>query len=44
VLNYSLGQAIVKAHIEKQGDDPKTRWQAFERMLTETHFASDMMD
>jgi hypothetical protein len=44
VLNYSLGQAIVKAHIEKQGDDPKARWQAFERMLTELHFASDMID
>ena len=44
VLNYSLGQDIVKAYVEKQGDDPKARWQAFERMLTEQHFASDMMD
>jgi hypothetical protein len=44
VLNYSLGQQIVKAHIERQGDDPASRWQAFERMLTELHFASDMMD
>jgi len=44
VLNYSMGQEIVKTYIEKQGDDPKARWQAFERMLTELHFASDMMD
>jgi hypothetical protein len=44
VLNYSLGQEIVKTYIEKQGDDPKARWQAFERMLTEQHFASGMVD
>ena len=44
VLNYSLGQDIVKAYIEKQGDDPASRWKAFERMLTERHFASDMTD
>lgn len=42
VLNYSLGEDIVKAYIEKQGDDPASRWKAFERMLTELHFASDM--
>ena len=40
VLNYSLGQEIVKAYVEKQGDDPASRWHAFERMLTELHFAS----
>ena len=44
VLNYSLGQEIVKAYIEQQSDDPKARWDAFERMLTELPFASDMMD
>jgi len=44
VLNYSLGQDIVKAYVEKQGDDPASRWKAFERMLTELHFASDMTD
>ena len=44
VLNYSLGREIVKAYIEKQGDDPASRWDAFERMLTELPFASDMMD
>ena len=43
VLNYSLGQDIVKAYVEKHGDDPKARWQAFERMLTELHFASDLI-
>ena len=42
VLNYSLGQDIVKAYIEKHGDDPASRWKVFEQMLTELHFASDM--
>ena len=44
VLNYSLGQDIVKAYVERHGDDLASRWKAFERMLTELHFASDMMD
>lgn len=42
VLNYNLGQDIVRAYIEKQGDDPKSRWNAFERLLTELSAASDM--
>ena len=42
VLNYNLGQDIIKAYIEKQGDDQGSRWEAFERMLTELSSASDM--
>jgi hypothetical protein len=42
VLNYSLGQDVVREYIESQGDDPKSRWEALERMLTELSFASDM--
>jgi len=42
VLNYNLGQDIVKNYIEKQGDDQKSRWAAFERLLTELPSASDM--
>ncbi len=34
VLNYNFGKDIVKEYIEKQGGDPRSRWQAFERMLT----------
>ena len=33
VLNYNFGKDVVTAYIEKQGDDQKSRWQAFERML-----------
>ena len=42
VLNYNLGQDIVKEYIEKQGDDQNSRWEAFESMLTELLSASDM--
>ena len=42
VLNYSLGEDIVREYIESQGDDQQSRWEAFERMLTELSFASDM--
>ncbi len=42
VLNYSLGQDIVRNYIERQGDDLDSRWDAFECMLTELATASDM--
>ncbi len=42
VLNYNLGQDIVRAHINAQGYDLESRWEAFERMLTELSSASDM--
>ena len=34
VLSYSFGKDIVKEYIEIQGGDQRSRWQAFERMLT----------
>jgi hypothetical protein len=42
VLNYNLGEDIVREYIASQGDDQKSRWEAFERMLTELYTASDM--
>lgn len=42
VLNYNLGKDIVTQYIERQGDDQRTRWAAFERMLTELPSASGM--
>ena len=42
VLNYNLGQDIVREFVESQGDDHQSRWEAFERMLTELSFASDL--
>ena len=42
VLNYNLGQEIVRQYIEEQGDDPGARWEAFEILLTDLPSASDM--
>ena len=42
VVNYSLGQDIIRNHIEKQGDDPAIRWNAFEEILTSLLTASDL--
>lgn len=42
VLNYNLGKDLVIQYIEKQGDDQRSHWEAFERMLTELPSASDM--
>ncbi len=39
VLNYNLGQDLVKAYVEAAGDDP---WTAFERLLTTPLSASDL--
>lgn len=44
VLNYNLGKDIVTEYIEKQGEDQLSRWQAYERMLTELPSASSMVD
>ena len=43
VLNYNLGQDIVKVYIESQSNDPESRWDAFERMLTGLLSASDIV-
>jgi hypothetical protein len=43
VLNYNVGKDIVSAYIKKQSQDEDTKWQTFERMLTELSTASDMM-
>ena len=44
VLNYSLGKDIVANFIESQGAGQDSRWQAFEKLLTDLLTASDMID
>lgn len=44
VINYSLGTEIVRAYIEGQADDQPSRWEAFDKLLTELPSAGDMMD
>jgi len=44
VLNYNLGEDIVKSYVEGQGTSQDQRWKAFESMLTELSTASDMVN
>ncbi|SIN63824.1 hypothetical protein SAMN02745824_1299 [Parasphingorhabdus marina DSM 22363] len=43
VINYGLGQEMVKAWIEAQGDGPVWRWKAMERLLSEPMLPDDLV-
>jgi hypothetical protein len=43
VINYNLGQELVKQHVEAQGgtaNNPQKRWQVFEQLLSNPYTAS----
>ena len=42
LLNYSLGEEIVSAHIDSQGSSLEDKWDAFERLINELPTASDL--
>lgn len=42
VINYGLGQEMVKAWVEAQGDGPVWRWKAMERLLSEPMLPGDL--
>lgn len=42
VINYGLGQQMVKNWIESQGDAPVWRWKAMERLLSEPMLPGDL--
>ena len=42
VINYGLGQDMVRAYIEAAGADPKTRWARMEKILSEPTLPSDL--
>jgi hypothetical protein len=42
VINYGLGQDMVRAAVERAGPDPKARWAAMEKMLSEPTLPSDL--
>lgn len=43
VINYGLGQDMVRAYIESRGDSPAERWAAMERLLSEPTLAQDLI-
>ena len=43
VINYNLGQDLVRSYIEAQaGDDPEKRWQVFEQLLSSPRLPSGL--
>jgi hypothetical protein len=42
VINYGLGQEMVKRHIEAAGADPAARWAAMARILSEPTLPGDL--
>ena len=42
VINYGLGQDMVRADVESVGDDPAARWRRMEQLLSEPTLPSDL--
>jgi hypothetical protein len=42
VVNYGLGQAMVRAHVEAAGADRARRWAAMERVIAEPTLPRDL--
>lgn len=43
VINYGLGQDLVRAHVEAAGTTPAARWAAMERVISEPTLPSDLV-
>ncbi|MFC7499375.1 hypothetical protein ACFQRC_09095 [Enterovirga sp. GCM10030262] len=43
VINYGLGQDMVRAHVEAAGPDPAARWAAMEKVISEPTLPSDLL-
>jgi len=42
VINYGLGQDMVRAHVEAAGDSAEERWAAMARILSEPTLPSEL--
>ena len=43
VINYGLGQDMVRAYVEAAGPDPRARWAALARVISEPTLPSDLL-
>lgn len=43
VINYGLGQDLVRAYVERAGKTPEARWAAMERILSEPTLPADLL-
>jgi hypothetical protein len=42
VINYGLGEEMVRYWVESQGPDPDSRWKAMETLLSQPSTAADL--
>jgi hypothetical protein len=42
-INYSVGEALIRAYVNRQGDDAKARWAAYVGLLTRPTLPSDLL-
>jgi len=43
VINYGLGQDMVRTHVEAAGPDPAARWAAMEKVISEPTLPADLL-
>ena len=42
VINYSTGEELIRAYVERSGDSPATQWAAYERILSDLMLPADL--
>jgi hypothetical protein len=42
VINYAAGEDIIRAYVERSGDDTAAQWAAYERIMSELMLPSDL--
>jgi hypothetical protein len=42
ILNYGLGESMVRSHVEAAGPDRAARWERFQRLISEPILATDL--
>jgi hypothetical protein len=42
VINYSTGEDLIEAYVERSGAEPAGRWAAYQRILTELMLPADL--
>jgi hypothetical protein len=44
VINYSIGEDLVRKYVERAGDKPADRWAAYERILSQPTLPADLVE
>jgi hypothetical protein len=42
VINYSVGEDLVRAYVDRAGSEPRARWAAYERILSTPTLPADL--